>query len=140
MTWFTIFIHPETVFDLRKHKRAVAAHEPRVALHYPQVRADGGGEIRFIDDQKVGLCDAGPALARNFVSPGNVNDVDGVIRQFTAEVGGQVSPPDSSSISSGVKLLVEFLQRQQMAEMSSRMAACGHPPVSTARMRSASSA
>ena len=108
------FIHPEAVLDLRKHERAVPAHEPCVALHHAQIRTDGGGQIRFVDDQKVRLRDARAAFARDFVTPGNVNDVDGVIGQLAAEVGGQVVAAGFQQHQVGVKLLMEFLQRQQV--------------------------
>jgi len=47
-------------------------------------------QVRFVDDQQIGLRDAGAAFSRNFVAAGNVDDLDCVIRQFAAEARGQV--------------------------------------------------
>ena len=55
-----------------------------------QIRPNGLGEIGFVDHQQIGLRNAGAAFARNFVAAGDVDDLDGVIGEFTAETGGQI--------------------------------------------------
>ena len=48
------------------------------------------GDVDFVDDQQVGFCDAGAAFAGDFVAGGDVDDVEGEVRQFGAEGGGEV--------------------------------------------------
>ena len=48
----------------------------------------------------------------------------------------KLSPPDSNKQNSGLNFPVKLSTSLKFAPMSSRIAACGHPPVSTARMRS----
>ncbi len=75
---------------LRKDKRPRAAHSFRVAVHHAEICAHGDGEVGFIYHEKIGLGDAWPSLARNLVAAGNVDHLDGVVREFTTEAGGQV--------------------------------------------------
>ena len=78
--------------DLREDKRPVSPHRPRVAVHHAEVRPDRRRKVGLVNHQQVGLGDAGASLAGDFIPAGNVNDVNGVIGQFAAEVGGQVVP------------------------------------------------
>ena len=80
----------EAVFDLCEDEWPVAAHGAGIAIHDVQIGADGAGEIGFIDNQEVGLRDAGAAFAGDFVAAGDVDDVDGEIGKLAAEVSGQV--------------------------------------------------
>ena len=49
----------------------------------------------------------------------------------------RLSPPDSTNSNSGSNVACSSSSAPRFAEMSSRIAACGHPPVSMARIRSA---
>ena len=82
------FIHADSMLDLRKHERPVAPHRARVALHHSEVRADGGREVGFVDDEQVGLRDSRAALARDFVASGDVDYINRIIGQFPAEMRG----------------------------------------------------
>ena len=49
-----------------------------------------GREVNLVDDEQVGLGDAGAALARDFVPAAHIDDIDGEVCQFRAERGGEV--------------------------------------------------
>lgn len=76
--------------DLGEDGGAAVAHLAGVALHDVEVGADGGREVRLVDDEQVALRDAGPALARDLVATAHVDHVDDVVRELAAVVGGQV--------------------------------------------------
>src|ERR1041384_2536569 len=79
-----------TVPDVGEAERPVAAHRLRVARHHAEVRADVRREIDLVDDEEVRARDARPALARNLVAAGHVDDVNGGIDELRAEAGGEV--------------------------------------------------
>ena len=84
------FIHPHAVLHLRKDEWAVAAHLLRVTRHYIKVSADTRREVGFVDDEQIGLRDAGTAFARDFVSATNVDDLDREVGQFPAEARREI--------------------------------------------------
>ena len=108
------FIHAGTVTDLRENERAGAAHLAGVAIHDAQVRPYGRSQVGLVDDQQIGLGDAGSAFARNLVAASHVNDINSVIGQFAAEMGGQVVAAGFQQQKLGMKLLLQFLQGQQV--------------------------
>jgi hypothetical protein len=83
-------VHTGAVPDLRENISVGAAHLSGIALHDAEVCPDGCGQVGLVDDEQVGLGDARAAFARNFVAAGHINPINGVIRQFAAEMGGQV--------------------------------------------------
>src|ERR1043166_9265091 len=97
--------HP--VFDLRKNDGAAAAHGMGVTLHHAQIGPDSLRQIRFVDDEQVGLGDAGAAFARNLITAGNINDVG-------AEVGGKIIAARLDEKQVGLKTAMEFLQGDQV--------------------------
>lgn len=61
-----------------------------VAVHYVQGGVYLFGDVDLVDDQKVGFGDAGAAFSRNFVAAGDVDHLQGEVRQFQAEGGRKV--------------------------------------------------
>src|SRR5207302_1566826 len=55
-----------------------------------QVGADVWRQVDLVDDQQVAAADARPALARDLVALGHVDDVDGAVGQLGREGGRQV--------------------------------------------------
>jgi hypothetical protein len=49
-----------------------------------------GCEIDFVDYQKIGSCDARSALGRNFVTCGDVNDINCQIGQLRRKCRGKI--------------------------------------------------
>ena len=86
-------IDSRTVPDLREYKRPKAAHLAGVTLHDAEVSPNRLGQIGLVYDQQIGLSDAGTSFTRNLVAAGYVNDINSVICQFAAEVGGQIVAP-----------------------------------------------
>src|SRR5258708_3248331 len=84
------FVHPGAMLHLCKNKRAGTTHLASGTLHHSQIRTYGRRQISFVDDQQVGLSNSWPTFARNFVATGNVNDIDGEVGKFAAEVRGQI--------------------------------------------------
>ncbi len=62
----------------------------RVARHHLEIGADERRQVGLVDDQQVRLRDARPALARDLVAAGHVDDVDGEVGELAAELRGQV--------------------------------------------------
>jgi hypothetical protein len=60
------------------------------------------------------LCDAGAAFTRNFVSPGNVDHLDGKISEFTAEASCQVIASGFNQQDVRIKLRVQFFEREEI--------------------------
>jgi hypothetical protein len=104
----------DSVFHLGKDEGTVAAHEAGVAVHDVEIGANGLGEIGFVDHEEVGLGNAGPAFAGNFVSASDIDYVNGVIGEFTTEMGGQVVATGFEQEQVGLKALVEFLEGQEI--------------------------
>ena len=67
---------PSPARRLVKTKGRAAAHALGVALHDLEDGADVRREVDLVDHQQVGAGDAGPALARDLVAAGDVDDVD----------------------------------------------------------------
>ena len=47
-------------------------------------------EINFVDDQQIGARDARPALARDLLALGDIDNIDGEIGEFRTEGRGKV--------------------------------------------------
>jgi hypothetical protein len=105
---------PNTVFHLGEDEGAVATHEARVAVHDFEVGANGLGKIGFVDNEEVGLGNAGASFTGNFVSASDIDDVDSVISEFTTEMGGQVVATGFEQEQVRLKALVEFLEGQEI--------------------------
>lgn len=108
------FVHSHAMLHLGKNKRAIAAHFFGVAFHHFQIGADGLGEVGFVDDQQIGLSDSGAAFARNFVAAGDIDDLDGVVRQFAAETGGQIIAAGFDQQNVGMKFTMQFFEGEQV--------------------------
>src|SRR3954462_14776945 len=76
--------------QVREHERARAPHPPGVLLHDEEARADMRREVDLVDDEKVGAGDAGPALARDLLAAGDVDDVDREVGELGREGRGEV--------------------------------------------------
>jgi len=107
-------VHANSVTDLGKNNRAVAAHGAGVALHDLEIGADGRGKVGLVDDQQIGLSNAGSALAGNLVAGGHVNDVDGIVGEFAAEMGGEVVPARFYEQHFSPEAAMEVFKRQQI--------------------------
>jgi hypothetical protein len=78
-------VDSDSMFHLREEKRAFAAHVFRIALHDFQVCANGLGQICFVNHEQIGLSDSRPTFARDFVTPRDVNHLDGIVGELAAE-------------------------------------------------------
>ena len=108
------FIHTDAVFNLRENERPRAPHFFRVALHHLQISAYAGGEVGLVDNQQVGLRDAGPAFARNFVTAADVNHLNGIVCQFTAEAGSQIVAARLNEQHLRLEFGLQVIERQQV--------------------------
>ena len=108
------FIHPHAMLHLGKNKRSGPAHSYRIPFHHPEVRAHGLGQIGFVDHQQIGLRDAGPAFAGDFVTARDVNDLDGEVRQLPAETRREIVAPGFDEQKLRMEGAVQFLQRQEV--------------------------
>ena len=75
----------KVVEEIAKQEGTIASHEPGIAVHDLEARAHVGSKILLVDDQNVGMAHAGPALARNLVSGGHVDDVNEEVGKRRAE-------------------------------------------------------
>ncbi len=107
-------VHSHLVFDLGKDDRAAATHRVRVALHHPEVRPYGFRQICFVDDQQIGLSNAGPAFAWNLDTASDVNHIDAEVGQLAAEMGGEIAAARLDQKQFGVIEGMEFLECQQV--------------------------
>jgi hypothetical protein len=82
----------------------------------------------------------GPPL-RGILSPPQTS-ITWIVKSASSRLkhAARLSPPDSMKRSWGLNFACSSSRASRFEEISSRMAACGQPPVSTARMRSAGSA
>jgi hypothetical protein len=99
------------------------------------------GEVDLVDHEEVRARDARPALARDLLAGGDVDDVDRDVGQLGEKVAARLSPPDSmqdESSAGNLPFIVSTAAR--LSEQSSRIAVCGQPPVSTPMIRSSGSA
>ena len=60
------------------------------------------------------MCDAGTAFAWDFVATGNVDDLDGVIGEFTAETGGKIISAGFEEKNVGLELPMELFERVEI--------------------------
>ena len=92
-------------------------------------------EVGLVDDEQIGLRDAGAALARDLVAAGDVDDVDRVVDELAAVLRREVvaAALDEEQLGRG-RAAISSSSATRFGVMSSRIAACGQPPVSTARM------
>ena len=129
------------VVQVGEDEGPVAAHPTRVAFHHIERRADVRREVDLVDDQQIGPRDAGPALARDLVARGDVDDVDRQVGELGREGRGQVvaAALDQDQSRPGKRRL-RSSTAARFIEASSRIAVCGQPPVSTPTMRSGGSA
>src|SRR4029453_2175074 len=74
--------HALSALEIGEHEGTFAAHLSRVALHYVEGRAHHRREVDLVDDEKIGSCDAGAALARNLVPRGHVDHVERQVGQL----------------------------------------------------------
>src|SRR5262249_56527684 len=79
-----------TTLEVREDERPLSAHEPGVARHDVEAGADVRGEVDLVDHEEIRTRHAGPALARDFVSSGDVDHIDRRVDQLGAEAGGQI--------------------------------------------------
>ena len=107
-------VHADGAFHLGEDVGSLAAHLQRVAFHDGEVGADRGGEVDFVDDQEVALGDAGAAFARDFVAAGDVDDLDGEIREFPAEAGGEVVATGLDEEQFGSELAVQVFEGEEV--------------------------
>lgn len=78
------------LLHLSEHRRAPIPHLPRVALHDSQVGAHSLSEVGLVDNEQVALGYPGAALAGDLVAAADVDDVDDVVGELAAVVGGEV--------------------------------------------------
>src|SRR5882672_10299970 len=76
--------------QVAEHEGPLAAHLLRVPVHDLERRADHGREVDLVDDQQVRLGDARAALARDLVTGGDVDHVEGEVGQLRAESRSEV--------------------------------------------------
>ena len=84
------FVASDAGFEVGEEEGAVAAHEFGVVGHDVEICADMGSEGDFIDEEEVAVADGGAAFAGDFVSFGDIDDVDEDVHQFGRECGGEV--------------------------------------------------
>ena len=106
--------HADAVLYLGKNEGAGDANHVSVAFHDGEVGADAGGEVGFVDDEEVGLGDAGSALAGEFVAAADINYLDGEIGEFAAEAGGKVVAPGFDEQDLRLEQAVEFFQGHEI--------------------------
>jgi len=102
------------VLDPGEDEGAIAAHLRAVSFHDREVGADGLRQVGLVDDQEVGLGNSRPALARNLITARDVDDVDRVVGELPAEVGGEVVAAGLAEEHVGLNLSGELLQRQEV--------------------------
>lgn len=57
------FVHTDTVLDLGKDGWPVLSHSGSISIHDREVCTNDLRQIRFIDDEQVGLCDSWSSYA-----------------------------------------------------------------------------
>ena len=107
-------IDPKSISYLREDEGAIAPHLFRVTFHYFEVCSDGLGKVRFVDDQQVGLGDARPALAGDFVTARDIDNLDGVIGEFATEASSEVIPSGFEEEKIGFEFAMKFFQSQKI--------------------------
>src|SRR4029077_11620810 len=84
------FFHSDAFPDIGKHEGANAPHLSRVPIYDFQTCAHHRLQIDLVDDQKVGSGYSGASLAEDFVSGGDIDDIDGEVGEFRTESRGQI--------------------------------------------------
>ena len=107
-------LHTYPMFDLCEDDRSIGSHGVGVAAHDFQIGADGHSEIGFVDYQKVRLSNPGAAFAGYFVAAGHINDIDGEISQFAAEMRGEVVTAGFDQQELSIESLVKVFQSEQI--------------------------
>src|SRR5260221_1940325 len=79
-----------TGLEIGELERPLATHLLRVVGHDLERGADHRREVDLVDDEEIRLRDARPALARDLVARGDVDDVERQVRELRAERGGEV--------------------------------------------------
>ena len=107
-------IHANSVPDLREKKRPAAAHRARIAIHDGQIRAHRRRKVGLVDDEEVGLRDAGAAFARDFIAARDVDDLNGEIGEFAAEMRGEIVATGFNQHEFGMELTMQFFEGEQV--------------------------
>ena len=79
-----------TVFDLGKDEWTVTSHFSAVSIHDREVCSNVFSQIGLVDHEQIRLSCARAAFARDLVSARDVDHIDRVIGEFTAEIRGQI--------------------------------------------------
>src|SRR5262249_14680748 len=66
-------VQASAALEVREHEWPVNAHQPGVARHDVEARADMRGEIDLVDHEQIRARDAGTSLARDLVAAGDVD-------------------------------------------------------------------
>ena len=119
----------------REDDRTALTHALGIARHDLEARADVGREVGLVDDQQIALRDTGAAFARDLVAAGDVDDVDREVDELAAVLRREVvsAALDEEQLGRARDASAPRARRGS-GVMSSRMAAWGQPPVSTARI------
>lgn len=99
---------------LSEHKRTTGAHFGGIPCHDFQIRTNGGGKVRFVNHQQIRLGNPRPTLSRNFVTTRHIDHIYNVIRQFAAEIRGQIVATGFYQQQLGTKRFLQILQRQKI--------------------------
>ena len=125
------FIYSFIKLDLGKDKRTTISHSKSIPFHNIQIRA-------YIN--RSDCVTPGPPF-RGILSPPETS-ITYIIKSAKSllKLAARLSPPDSISNNSVLNFACSFSRAPKLAEKSSLIAACGHPPVSIAAILSAGSA
>src|ERR1700739_4802917 len=84
--------NPFATLQGRKDERPLPAHPERVRFHDTKIRTYQRSQVDLVNDEKVGAGNSRSALARDLFTLGNVDHVDGQVRQFGTESCRQIVP------------------------------------------------
>ena len=70
------FLRAFSTLERRKNKRFTRSHLLCIVLHDLKGYVHMRGQIRFIDYQHIGVCYARTAFTRNFLSLGDIDNID----------------------------------------------------------------
>src|SRR5262245_33967857 len=76
--------------QVREDKWPLAAHQPRVARHDVEARADMRGEVDLVDHEEIRTRDAGTPFARDLVAARDVDDVNRCVDQLGTEASCKI--------------------------------------------------
>ena len=108
------FIHAGPVFDLAEDEGPIAAHLFRVPLHDREIGANSFGQIGLVYYQKICQGDSRAALSGDLVTARYVDDVNRVIGEFPAEVGGQIITTGLDQEHVWLEVLGQFFEGQEV--------------------------